>query len=471
MTSQAANNTFKSLGLSAGICGVLDELGFQTPTPIQTQSIPHLLEGKDLIGQAKTGSGKTAAFALPILEKLRSERELQALIMCPTRELSEQVTRDIRKLGRKIAGLRVLQLAGGQPIRPQIESLEEGAHIAVGTPGRISDHIGRRSIDLSRVSTIVLDEADRMLDLGFEEVMAEILAAVPRARQTVLFSATFPASIDDLSRKYQKNPARITVAVDRTKEVGIDEFYLEAALDKKYPALLDLLQKENPKSCIVFCNFKATTKEIAADLNKAGFTSACLNGDLEQYQRDQVMIKFRNETTRVLVATDVAARGLDIKDLDLVVNFELPVKPDIYVHRIGRTGRAGKSGLAISLVAPREKQKISDIEELTGKKIIKKTAQANKSAPASPRAASPAKSAPMETIRISGGRKDKLRPGDILGALTGESGGLRGDQIGKIEIQDRFAFVGVTKQVVAKALKSLQDGKIKGRKFHVVWMR
>ncbi len=462
---------FSSLPLSKAMLQVVGELGYETLTPIQAQAIPHLLAGKDLIGQSKTGSGKTAAFSIPILERIkRQQRQIQTLILCPTRELCTQVAREIRKLGRHHPGLNVLILSGGLPIYPQVKALEGGAHIAVGTPGRVLDHLERGTLDLRRVFAFVLDEADRMLDMGFEVDMEKIVGELPIDRQTILFSATFPRTIEAISHKFQKNPERVTIEdVDTTKIDIQQELYTVESPDRM-DALKKLLTDLQPESAIVFCNLKATVAEVADQLSYAGISAAAIHGDLDQADRDRVMAKFRNQSTRVLVATDVAARGLDVENLEIVFNFDLSPDPEIYVHRIGRTGRAGKKGLAISLAGRKETAKIDRIEKYTGVELQKKELSGQQPSVAAERPAV-TQTAKMETLFIGGGRKDKVRPGDILGALTGEAGGLNGADIGKIEIHDRFSYVAVSKSVAAVALERLTHGRIKGRKFRIEKVR
>jgi ATP-independent RNA helicase DbpA len=454
----------ESLSLSPALVGVVRELGFQKFTPVQAQAIPVLLKGRDLIGQSKTGSGKTAAFTLPVLQKLQLEpRRIQTLILSPTRELCAQVAREVRKLGRKHPGLQVLVLSGGMPMFPQLTALEKGVHIVVGTPGRVLDHLRRGSLDLSTVTTLVLDEADRMLEMGFQEDMETILEAIPEERQTVFFSATFPRTIESMSRAYQRDPVRVTIAEESAPD--IQQQAIETARDDKIDCLLCILQQHQPQSAIVFCNLKATVADVAAALRDVGVSQASLHGDLEQADRDRVMAKFRNRSTQVLVATDVAARGIDVSDLDLVVNFDLPNGPEVYVHRIGRTGRAGKQGLAISLMQPNEQWKIAEIEKYTQQPIELTAAPEMRPGPIL------APVAAMETLYISGGRKDKVRPGDVLGALTGEAGGISASQIGKIEIHDRFTYVAVAKDVAPGLIVRLRDGRIKGRKFQIERVR
>jgi ATP-independent RNA helicase DbpA len=461
---------FAELSLSPALLAVVAELGFQKMTPIQAQTVPVLLEGRDLVGQSRTGSGKTCAFTLPILERLQLEtREIAALVLCPTRELSAQVAREIRRLGRRHAGLSVLVLAGGEPLGRQRSALEKGAHIAVGTPGRVLDHLRRRSLRVHRVGTVVLDEADRMLDMGFQEDMEKILRALPEKRQTVFFSATYPSSIAELCQKHQKDPVFVKIEAEPEQAAEIRQLVVPAETEHKIGALRWVLASYPHESALIFANLKVTVAEIAKVLAESGVSADSLHGDLEQYDRDKVMAKFRNASTRVLVATDVAARGIDIADLDLVVNFDLPSQPDVYVHRVGRTGRAGKVGLAISLRTSREAGKVAAIEQFTGQKLIVTEREAVPRGEKAALAKSLERDAKMATLRISGGRKDKVRPGDILGALTGEAGGLSANDVGKIEIHDHFSYVAVSKSVAQGAQQSLSAGRIKGRKFNVTF--
>jgi len=456
-------DSFDSLGLAPSLLEVVAELGYTVPTDVQVKTIPLILAGKDVIARSKTGSGKTAAFALPILDRISLEgRTLTALVLCPTRELCDQVAREIRKLGRRHAGLQVLVLAGGQPIGPQVSSLGRGAHIAVGTPGRIIDLLSRNVLPLGTVTTVVLDEADRMLEMGFKQDMITILRAVPRSRQTVLFSATYPEAIEGMSKAYQRDPVLVTVE-DANDDADIVQVAYDIGSENKATALATLLGNHPHELALVFCNLKATVDELARTLSAAGYSVERLHGDLEQNDRDRVIAKFRNRSVRVLIATDVAARGIDVLDLDLVVNFDLPSQPEVYVHRIGRTGRAGRSGLALSLFLNHERRKLASIAEATGKAIEQRTVGPSKAKSS----AAPERAAAMVTLYISGGRKAKVRPGDVLGALTGEAGGFDASDIGKIEIRDHFTYVAVTKAIAARAVETLSAGKIKGRRFKV----
>ncbi len=457
--------TFESLGLSSTHLAVLGELGYSQPTPIQTASIPELLAGKDLIGQSMTGSGKTAAFALPILQKLDMEaRSLQALVLCPTRELCAQVAREIRKLGRKQAGLAVLEVVGGQPMWRQLDALRRGVHLVVGTPGRLIDHLQRGSLGTQDIQTVVLDEADRMLDMGFGADVESILQALPAERQTALFSATFPSSIEALCRKLQRNATRVSIDSPSERSPEIHQLRLEAEGHESFHALCWLLHKYPHDSALIFCNYKTTVLELARALSASGLSAGRLDGDLDQYERDQVLARFRNQSVRILVATDVAGRGIDVSGLDLVINYELPAQPDDYVHRIGRTGRAGKAGLAVALTMQGQEERVSAIQNLTGVKLERLTRNAGND-PGLPRLIEKiARNSSMMTILISAGRKDKVRPGDILGALTGEAGGLEAKDVGKIEIHDRLSYVAIASPVARHATQQLNVGRLKRRR-------
>jgi ATP-independent RNA helicase DbpA len=455
---------FRTLAISPPLLSAVEALGFSMLTPIQAGAIPPLLAGQDVIGQSQTGSGKTVAFALPILERLApGSRELQAMVLCPTRELSAQVAREFRKLGRSLPGLSVLVLAGGEPLRAQNNALERGVHVVVGTPGRVLDQLRRRHLKVHAVTTVVLDEADRMLSMGFQEDIEKILKALPTPRQTAFFSATFPDPIDALSKRHQQSPVWVRIEQEQQRS-EIRQWVCSAEPERKLEALLTVLAQHPHESALVFANFKISVAKLEQALREANMSVAAIHGDLEQFDRDRVLAKFRNGSTRVLVATDVAARGLDIQDLDLVVNFDLPSQPETYVHRIGRTGRAGKAGLAISICASAEEFKLEAIQQVAGVTLERLSLEASNVGKATAKQ-SLERGAAMVTLRISGGRKQKMRPGDILGALTGEAGGLESAQVGKIEIHDNFAYVAVASAVAEAALRSLNAGQIKGRKF------
>ncbi len=473
LSSWAMASDFRSLSLGPGLLEVVEELGFTSLTPIQARGIPLLLEGKDLVGQSKTGSGKTAAFALPILSKLKlAERTSQALVLCPTRELGAQVAREVRKLGRRQAGLRVLELAGGAPLRAQTRALERGAHVLVGTPGRVLDHLKRGTLVLQTLETLVLDEADRMLEMGFQDDVEQIIAATPAKRQTVFFSATFPSSIEEMSRRHQRSPQRVTVeATEADEKLDIRQAVVVANGDDKLAVLRWVLERHPHEAALVFANLKATVAKLAQELAAQGVSAAALHGDLEQKDRDRELAKFRNGSTRTLIATDVAARGIDVEKLDLVINYDLPSRAEIYVHRIGRTGRAGRSGLAISLAGSHERERIAAIEHAIGVRLERIEPRPATAKKLSSKDDGAKLGATMDTLRISGGRRQKVRPADILGALTGEAGGLAGTDIGKIEIHEDFSYVAVNRRVSKAAHAGLSNGRIKGKKFAVVFAK
>lgn len=451
------NSEFSSLNLSPALQENLTSLGYLQMTPIQAQSLPLVLEGKDLIAKAKTGSGKTAAFALGLLSRLNVNRvDVQALVLCPTRELADQVAQEIRRLARALPNVKLVTLCGGTPTAPQSATLSFGAHIAVGTPGRILKHLEQGTLELSSLETLVLDEADRMLDMGFGEDINKVISHAPERRQTLLFSATYPEGIAQMSRGVQRNP--VEVSVESLHEgSAIEQKLYEVPAGQRLDALTWLLSHYQPSSCVVFCNTKRACNDVADHLAAKGFSALALNGDLEQRERDQVLVRFANGSATILVATDVAARGLDIKELGAVINYELTYDPEVHVHRIGRTGRAGQQGLALSLYQPNEAQRVNLIEEyqqapmpLGDLDTIGRDIK-----PIAPQ---------MVTLSIDAGRKTKVRAGDILGALTGE-GGIAGADVGKIQISEQYSYVAVKRQVASAALKRLQEGKIKGRTY------
>jgi len=464
MTNQSSTTgisaQFAALSLPPAMLDNLTSLGFTQMTPIQAQSLPPILQNRDLIGKAKTGSGKTAAFGVGLLCKLNvREFRIQALVLCPTRELADQVGKDIRQLARFQHNIKVLTLCGGVSIGRQIGSLEHGAHIIVGTPGRIQDHLRKNTLDLQHVQTLVLDEADRMLDMGFADAIAAIIGELPKQRQTLLFSATYPDSIKAMSASIQRDP--IEVSVESThSEAQIQQVFFEVEPAARSRALIKLLEHYRPDSAAIFCNTKVQCQEVADALQQRGFAALALHGDMEQKERDQVLVRFANKSTPLLVATDVAARGLDIKDLAAVINYELSRDPEVHIHRIGRTGRAGNAGLALSLYAPAEARRVAAIEAYQKSPIALgelDKLRANNDIELA---------APMVTICIDAGRKDKVRAGDILGALTGP-GGIDGGAVGKIDISDFHAYVAIASEHVNQALQCLAHGKIKGRSFKV----
>ena len=454
------DSLFSSLPLTPEFLANLESLQYLEMTPVQAQSLPFVLEGKDVKAQAKTGSGKTAAFGIGLLSKIEPTRfETQALIVCPTRELADQVSKELRRLARPITNTKIITLCGGVSFGPQIGSLEHPPHVVVGTPGRLLKHLSKNTLRLGAVKTLVLDEADRMLDMGFLDDIKVIIEKTPADRQTLLFSATYPEEIEKVSQSIQKNPVTVHVESQHDNTV-IKQLYFEVEKQEKSAALMKLLQHFAPESSVVFCNRKQQCQELCNELRAYGFQAMALHGDMEQKERDQVLVRFSNKSVSVLIATDVAARGLDIKDLSLVVNYELSPDPEVYVHRIGRTGRAGQEGLAISLVSQSEVVKVRRIEE------YQKTLARYQNLPEIEAGETKKLIPPMVTLSINSGRKNKMRPGDILGALTANQA-LKGSQIGKIDIFDFVSYVAVERAISKQALKILTEGKIKGKIFQV----
>ncbi|MEZ8284961.1 ATP-dependent RNA helicase DbpA [Vibrio splendidus] len=452
-----STSKFSSIALKPELLNTLDSLGYTEMTPIQALSLPTILDGKDVIGQGKTGSGKTAAFGLGLLQNLRVKRfRVQSLVLCPTRELADQVAKEIRTLARGIHNIKVLTLCGGMPMGPQIGSLEHGAHILVGTPGRILDHLERDRIDLSELNTLVLDEADRMLEMGFQDALDAVIEAAPKDRQTLLFSATFPKQIKSVADRIMNNPQMVKVESTHDHSSIQQYFYKVEGTEARDDALELMLLHHQPESAVVFCNTKKEVQNVNDELSHRGFSVIELHGDMEQRERDQALVQFSNKTISILVATDVAARGLDVDNLDAVFNFELSRDPEVHVHRIGRTGRAGSKGVAISFFSEKEMHRVAQIDEYMDMPIEPSQL------PAKP-IAKPYYSN-MVTIQIDGGKKAKLRAGDILGALTGQ-GGIDGKSVGKINLFAMRAYVAVERSVSKKALGKIESGKMKGRQF------
>ncbi len=451
---------FATLPLSAAMLANLNALGYAQMTPIQAQSLPVILKGMDLIAQAKTGSGKTAAFGIGLLNPINPRYfGCQALVLCPTRELADQVAKELRRLARAEDNIKILTLCGGVSLGPQIASLEHGAHIIVGTPGRVQQHLSKGTLVLDGLNTLILDEADRMLDMGFYDAIADIIGQTPERRQTLLFSATYPAGIKQLSSAFMRNPQQVKVEALHA-DSQIEQHFYEIDPGQRMDAVTKLLGHFRPQSCVAFCFTKQQCQELVEHLQAKGIAAETLHGDLEQRDRDQVLTLFANRSLSVLVATDVAARGLDIDALDMVINVELARDAEIHVHRVGRTGRAGEKGLAASLVAPSEGHRAQAIEDLQKAPLRWEQLDSLKNQGGAPLVPT------MSTLCIAAGRKDKLRPGDILGALTGEAG-LPGTQVGKIAIFDFQAFVAVERAVAKQALQRLNSGKIKGRSLRV----
>jgi ATP-dependent RNA helicase DbpA len=455
-----AGRSFSELPLSPAMQANLQQLEYLTMTPIQAASLPLALAGHDLIAQAKTGSGKTAAFALALLTKLNPRHfAVQAMVLCPTRELADQVTQEIRRLARFEDNIKVVALCGGAAMRNQVTSLENGVHIVVGTPGRLMDHLERGSLKLDALNTLVLDEADRMLDMGFYDDIVVVAKQCPKERQTLLFSATYPDGIAKLARQFQRKPQEVKL-LEQHDGGKIRQRFYEVKHEERLQAVAVLLKHYRPVSTLAFCNTKQQCRDLLNVLRGQGIHALTLNGDMEQRDRDQVLIQFANRSCSVLVATDVAARGLDIAQLEAVINVDVTPDPEVHIHRIGRTGRGDDDGWALSLYSPNEARRVAAIAEAMGTRLDSHTLgslQGGKDSPLVP---------PMSTLLMLGGRKEKIRPGDVLGALTGEAGGVRQftrEEVGKITVTDQSTYIGVARGIAREAVRKLTAGGVKGK--------
>ena len=452
--------SFSTLPLSPAMLANLEQLGYLAMTAIQAAALPPALLGKDIIAQAKTGSGKTAAFALTLLANLNPRRfAVQTLVLCPTRELADQVTTEIRRLARAEDNIKVVTLCGGVPLRGQLATLEHGAHIVVGTPGRIMDHLERGSLQLDALNTLVLDEADRMLDMGFFDDIVTVAKRCPKTRQTLLFSATYPEGIAKLSAQFMRDPVTVKVEAQHAG-AQIEQRWYEVEETERLDAVCRLLTHFRPESTLAFCNTKAQCRDLVAVLQAQGISALALFGELEQRERDQVLVRFANRSCSVLVATDVAARGLDIASLAAVINVDVTPDAEVHIHRIGRTGRAGESGLALNLASMNEMGSVGKIEQLQGRES--NWHPLSELQPASKEPLVP----PMVTLHIQGGRKEKIRPGDVLGALTADLGYTR-EQVGKINVNEWSTYVAVNRDIAQQAASRLNAGRIKGKSVKV----
>ncbi|MCT4508949.1 MAG: DEAD/DEAH box helicase [Tepidibacter sp.] len=518
------NIKFENLDLSREIKQAVADMGFEEPSPIQAQAIPHILAGKDIIGQAQTGTGKTAAFGIPVLDMVNEkDSSVQAIILCPTRELAIQVAGELGKLAKYKKNVRTLPVYGGQPIDRQIKALKKGVQIVIGTPGRVMDHMNRKTLKLGNVKMIVLDEADEMLDMGFREDIETVLQQLPEERQTTFFSATMPKAILNLTKKYQKNPELIKVVRKALTVPNIEQFYIEAKSKNKSDVLSRLVDIYNPKLSVVFCNTKRKVDELVSELQSRGYFADALHGDLKQAQRDNVMAKFRNGTIEILVATDVAARGIDVDDVECVFNYDVPQDDEYYVHRIGRTGRAGRSGRAFSFVSGKKEiyklrdiqrytktkmkrhdiPSLSDVEEIKTNVFLEKVRNVieeghltnqvnfleklmeeytsldiaaallkmsmgdqNKEEIKEDLFEDTGAESGMVRLFINIGRKQNIKPKDILGAIAGETG-MPGKLIGTIDIYDRYTFVEVPRERAKDVLTIMKNNTIKGKTINI----
>ncbi len=448
---------FSNLPLTKEMLHNLNEIGYKEMTPIQAESLPVILDGKDVIAQAKTGSGKTAAFGIGVLTKLQVKKfRVQSLILCPTRELADQVAKELRLLARATHNVKILTLCGGAAFGPQLGSLRHGAHIIVGTPGRILKHLKKETLSLQDLEMLVLDEADRMLDMGFSEEINEVLSFCTKRKQTLLFSATYTDEIMDISKSIQHEAVSVkTVSTESANK--ITERFYEVENHQKLDTLINIFSNFKPENVIIFANTKIETQEIAKNLQKRKIDAIAIHGDLEQYERNDVLVEFANKSCPILVATDVAARGLDIKELSMVINYDIPHTSETYTHRIGRTARAGKDGLAFTLFNEYEADNAYEYQNET--RLFESAGDL--------KVVNGFEMKPQNvTLVIEGGKKDKVRAGDLLGALTGDAG-LKGSSIGKIDIYERQSYVAIERALIDEAYEKLKNGKIKGRKFSV----
>ena len=516
---------FEELNIDERILRAIEDMGFEETSPIQTQAIPAVCEGIDVVGQAQTGTGKTAAYTIPMLMKIDPQiKKPQAIVLCPTRELAVQVAEEIRKLAKYMSDIKVLPVYGGQEIVRQIKSLKTGVQIIVGTPGRVMDHMRRKTVKFDNINMVILDEADEMLDMGFREDMETILTETPQDRQTVMFSATMPKAIMDIARNFQKDARVIKVVRKELTVSNIEQFYYEVRPKNKTEVLCRLIDIYNPRLSVVFCNTKRQVDELISELKGRGYFADGIHGDMKQQQRDRVMDDFRSGNVDILIATDVAARGIDVDDVDMVFNYDIPQDEEYYVHRIGRTGRAGRSGMALSFISGKEVYKLKDIERYCKTKILAKPVPSlddvkntkldnmfdkikqtieeggltdmvnlveehvnQEEYTSMDMAAALLKmligdtldrvdevedfhfdmdrdDSRMVRLFINIGKKDKIKPSNILGAIAGESG-MPGKLVGAIDMMDNYTFVDVPAIHAEKVLKAMNDNVLrKGRR-------
>jgi ATP-dependent RNA helicase DeaD len=462
--------TFAELGLAPDILEAVHDVGYEAPSPIQEEAIPLLLEGLDVMGQAQTGSGKTAAFGLPMLQYVDpDEHDVQGLVLTPTRELCIQVTQALRAYGKR-KGVDVVAVFGGAPIRSQQSQLRAGGHVVVGTVGRVKDLISRHSLLLNACRFVVLDEADEMLDLGFLEDVERILSLMPSGRQTALFSATMPPAIRRLAEQYLYRPVTVKVEAETLTVDTVEQFALEVPGREKTERLLEVLQSERPEQAIVFVRTKIRCEELFRKLRDRGTDVKAIHGDMTQGARDGVMISFKDGRLPLLIATDVASRGLDISGVSHVINFDVPTSPDPYVHRVGRTGRVGRSGRAITFFEPRQRREIAAIEKHAGVKLAPWVPDAHVAptpVKAKPRRhskphVSPDGDGPARKLIISAGRAAGLEPSDIIHAITAATG-LDGEAVRNVRVLERFAFVEVPERDADRVIEQVSGTEVRGR--------
>ena len=456
---------FTELGLSDSILRAIEEHGYTTPTPIQAKSIPAVLKGGDLLAAAQTGTGKTAGFTLPILQRLLSnakptsgKRQLKVLILTPTRELAAQVQESVVTYG-KYTGLKSTVIFGGVGANPQIKAIQAGLDILVATPGRLLDLMSQNCVSLSAIEILVLDEADRMLDMGFFDDIAKLVRQCPKDRQTLLFSATYPDGIAKLAAQFMREPQNVKVQAQHDAS-KIRQIFYQVNESERLHAVSLILNHFRPVSTLAFCNTKQQCKDLINVLQAQGFSALALYGELEQRERDQVLVQFANRSCSVLVATDVAARGLDVHNLEAVINVDVTPDSEIHIHRIGRTGRGDAEGLALTLASMDEMGNVGKIEQLQGHESV--WAPLASLTPAAGGKLQP----PMATLQIAGGRKEKIRAGDVLGALTGDAGFAK-EQVGKISVNEFSTYVAVERGIAHEALRRLNAGRVKGKSVKV----
>lgn len=538
---------FDELQLDEKILKAVADMGFEEASPIQSQAIPVQLEGRDIIGQAQTGTGKTAAFGIPLLQKVNPKvKKLQAVALCPTRELAIQVSEEVRRLAKYMHGVKVLPIYGGQDIVRQIRALKDGTQVIIGTPGRVMDHMRRKTVKFDHVHTVIMDEADEMLNMGFLEDMETILSQLPEERQTIMFSATMPAAIMEIARKFQQEPVIVKVVKKELTVPKVTQYYYEVKPKTKVEVMCRLLDMYAPKLSVAFCNTKKQVDELVQALQGRGYFAEGLHGDLKQIQRDRVMNSFRKGKTEILVATDVAARGIDVDDVEAVFNYDLPQDDEYYVHRIGRTGRAGREGIAFNFVVGREVYKLRDIQRYCKTKIVPQAIPSlndvtaikvdkilesvegtigdndlnkmvniiekklmeedytsldlaaallkmmmgeenedvidtrqprsleelgnfnsgNRSHSKNSRSRNDSSREGMARLFINIGKNQNVKPGDILGAIAGESG-MPGKMVGSIDMFDKYTFVEVPRENADTVLKAMKNVKIKGKNIHM----